>query len=184
MHYSAYTLPYWVTLLQKRIDASTFQTMDGRMRFVIELARLNVQYGTGGPFGAAVFHTETHKLVAAGVNLVVPTHNATAHAEVVAIARAGQALGRFHLHDCELVASTEPCVMCFGATHWAGVGRLVCGARDADAREIGFDEGPKLTDWVSALEAQGIEVVQDVLRDKAADVLRQYGQTGGQIYNG
>ena len=41
----------------------------------------------------------------------------------------------------EMVASTQPCAMCLGATPWSGIRRLVCGARDEDAEEIGFDEG-------------------------------------------
>jgi hypothetical protein len=63
------------------------------------------------------------------------------------------------------------------------VRRLVCGARDEDARAIGFDEGPKLPDWESALEERGIEVSRDVLRGEAASVLRFYAESGGAIYN-
>ena len=74
--------------------------------------------------------------------------------------------------------------MCFGAIPWSGVRRLVCGARDEDARAIGFDEGPKLPDWVDALEARGIAVVHDVLRDEAVAILRHYQESGGIIYNG
>jgi tRNA(Arg) A34 adenosine deaminase TadA len=74
-------------------------------------------------------------------------------------------------------------VQCFGATTWSGVRRLVCGARDEDARAIGFDEGPKLPDWVGALEERGISVVRDTCRDEAAAVLRDYAESGGLIYN-
>jgi tRNA(Arg) A34 adenosine deaminase TadA len=84
----------------------------------------------------------------------------------------------------ELVTSCEPCSMCFGATPWSGVKRLVCAANEQDARDIGFDEGPKPTDWVAALEARGIEVVQGVLREEAVAVLRDYAVGGGAIYNG
>jgi tRNA(Arg) A34 adenosine deaminase TadA len=82
----------------------------------------------------------------------------------------------------ELVASTEPCAMCFGATPWCGVRWLVCGAREEDARGIGFDEGPKVSDWVASLEQLGISVARDVCRDEAA-VLRYYAENGGIIYN-
>jgi tRNA(Arg) A34 adenosine deaminase TadA len=73
--------------------------------------------------------------------------------------------------------------MCFGAVPWSGVRRLVCGARDEDARAIGFDEGPKLADWVTALNDRGITVLRDVLRDDAVAVLRDYIASGGIIYN-
>jgi hypothetical protein len=73
--------------------------------------------------------------------------------------------------------------MCFGAIPWSGVSRLVCGARDADARAAGFDEGPKLKDWVGALAERGIEVVRDVLHAEATAVFAEYAAAGGAIYN-
>jgi tRNA(Arg) A34 adenosine deaminase TadA len=181
-------LPQWVNDFLPDSD-KRFSTAEARMRVAIELARRNVSNGTGGPFGAAIFEIETGRLIAPGVNLVVPSQAAIAHAEMVAIAMAGQVLGSFDLGGegmaaCELVTSTEPCAMCFGAVPWSGVRRLVCGARDEDARAVGFDEGPKLANWKSALEERGIEVVRDVLREEAADVLRSYQSSGGLIYNG
>jgi tRNA(Arg) A34 adenosine deaminase TadA len=73
--------------------------------------------------------------------------------------------------------------MCFGAIPWSGVTRLVCGARDEDARRIGFDEGPKLSDWQDALKVRGIIVARDVLRKEAVGVLDLYVRLGGPIYN-
>jgi tRNA(Arg) A34 adenosine deaminase TadA len=83
----------------------------------------------------------------------------------------------------ELVSSTEPCAMCLGAIPWSGVRGLVCGARDEDARAAGFDEGTKPANWAKALDERGIEVVRDVLRDEAREVLRSYVSGGGTIYN-
>ena len=54
---------------------------------------------------------------------------------------------------------------------------------DMPAQAIGFDEGPKLTDWVSALNHRGISVVCDVLRNEAVSVLQEYISAGGTIYN-
>jgi tRNA(Arg) A34 adenosine deaminase TadA len=159
---------------------------EARMAFVVDLARRNVEHGTGGPFSAAVFSLEEGALISVGVNLVEPSLAAIAHAEIVAIALAGRALGSF---DCgvggptELVASTEPCAMCLGAVPWSGVTRLVCGASDADARAVGFDEGHKPAGWESLLEEQGIEVVTGVLRELSVSVLTDYAAGGGTIYN-
>ena len=61
--------------------------------------------------------------------------------------------------------------------------RLVCGASDADARAIGFDEGPRADDWIEALRARGIEVVTGVCAEAARAVLRRYAALGGEIYN-
>jgi len=159
-----------------------------RMRFAVELAAENVARATGGPFGAAVFETSTGRLVGAGVNDVVRSGNSTAHAEMLALAFAEQAAGSYDLGAAgqpthELVTSAEPCVMCLGAVVWSGVSRLVCGARDEDARRIGFDEGPKPADWAAALQRRGIEVVRDVLRDEASAVLDAYVAAGHPIYN-
>ena len=170
-----------------RYQDKVYATPEDRMRLVVELSRLNVEHETGGPFGAGVFD-DAGRLVAPGVNLVTSANSSILHAEMVAIALAQQALDRFDIglggtRPHELVASTEPCAMCFGAVPWSGVSSLVCGARGEDACAIGFDEGPKLPDWWRALEDRGIAVARDVLRDEAAAVLRWYARKGGAIYN-
>ena len=181
------SLPDWVEVLLSDPDRD-YPTEEDRMRLVVELSRLNVDHGTGGPFGAGIFDLSTNRLVAPGVNLVTTTNLSAAHAEMVAIMIAQQVMRHFDLggeglSQYELVASTEPCAMCFGAIPWSGVRRLVCGAREEDARDIGFDEGSKVSDWVAALEQRGISVAKDVCRDEAASVLRYYVESGGMIYN-
>jgi tRNA(Arg) A34 adenosine deaminase TadA len=158
------------------------------MRFVLGLAEQNVVRGTGGPFAAAVFAGARFELVAVGVNIVLAAHSSVAHAEMVALTMAQQRLGSHDLGltgrgDCELVTSVEPCAMCLGAVPWSGVRRLVCGARDADARVIGFDEGQKPRRWVAGLRERGVEVVRDVLRGESAAQLEAYRRAGGAIYN-
>jgi tRNA(Arg) A34 adenosine deaminase TadA len=82
----------------------------------------------------------------------------------------------------QLVTSCEPCAMCFGAVPWSGVTSLVCGARKDDAQLAGFDEGDKPENWAAALERRGIRVTQDLLRDEARQVLRDYSASDGTIY--
>ena len=180
-------LPGWVEELLSDPER-TYPTEEDRMRLVVELSRLNVERGTGGPFGAAIFERETGRLLAPGVNLVVPASCSVAHAEMLAIMIAQQVAGDFDLGGggkpaYELYASTEPCAMCLGATPWSGVRGLLCGARDEDARAVGFDEGAKLPDWIAALEEIGISVKRDVLREDAARVFFDYADGGGEIYN-
>ena len=165
-----------------------YPTSGDRMRLAVELSRLNVRHGTGGPFGAAIFEREAGRLLAPGVNLVVGSGCSAFHAEVVAIMVAQKILGTFdlgadNLPSYELVTTTEPCAMCLGATPWSGVRHLITGARDEDARAVGFDEGVKPALWVGALEERGITVERDVLREEAARVLREYAEGGGEIYN-
>jgi tRNA(Arg) A34 adenosine deaminase TadA len=179
-------LPTWVESFLATAP-TIFKSVEDRMRFVLELSGQNVQQGTGGPFAAAVFENDG-RLVTAGVNLVVTAKCSVFHAEIVALALAQRVMGRYDLSDggrlqYDLFATTEPCAMCFGALPWSGVQRLVCGARDEDARAIGFDEGPKMIDWVTALNDRGIAVVRDVLRTDAVAVLQNYAVTGGTIYN-
>ena len=178
------SLPDWMSEVCR--PGAIFATVDERMALVIELARTNVARETGGPFGAAIFDIETGEVIAPGVNLVVSAHAALAHAEMLAIAVAGRALESFDLgvRETELVTSTEPCAMCLGAIPWSGVRRLVCGARDEDARRIGFDEGDKPGGWIALLRTRGIVVVQDVFRSEATAVLEEYARSGGPIYNG
>ena len=179
-------LPPWVEEFLGR-GPQAFATEEEQMRLAIALARENVERQTGGPFGAAVFD-EKGRLVAPGVNVVVTSNCSILHAEMVAISLAQKKLARYDIGDegrkhYALVASTEPCAMCFGAIPWSGVTRLVCGARDEDARRIGFDEGPKLPDWHEALQNRGIRVTRDVLRKEARAVLQLYVDMGGPIYN-
>lgn len=178
------TLPDW---LQEYAESADVPVREDRMRFAINLAGENVARKTGGPFGAAIF-TEEGRLVSVGVNLVVAGSCSILHAEVVAIMLAQKNLGRYDIGDggkfrTDLFTSVEPCAMCFGAVPWSGVTGLVCGARDEDARQIGFDEGPKLPDWPRHLRERGIAVTRDVLRDESVSVLRQYISAGGRIYN-
>jgi len=159
-----------------------------RMSLVIEAAHLNVSKGTGGPFAAAVFETGSGKLVSLGVNLVTSEGLSILHAEMVAFALAQKKigsydLGRYGLPAHELVTSIEPCAMCFGAIPWSGVRRVIAGARDSDARRIGFDEGPKMKRWRSELEKRGIATICDIKRELAAQVLIDYSLQGGKIYN-
>jgi tRNA(Arg) A34 adenosine deaminase TadA len=72
--------------------------------------------------------------------------------------------------------------MCLGAIPWSGVKSVLCGATDADARGIGFDEGAKPRAWIKALAARGIEVVRGVDRRSAQKVLQDYAASGGIIY--
>jgi len=183
-----FCLPAWVRAAYL-VNPPTCATVKERASLTIELARRNVAEGTGGPFGAAVFDHGTGKLLSVGVNRVVSEQCSVAHAEIMALCLAQRALqthdlGAAGMPVCELVSSTEPCAMCLGAIPWSGVRRLVCAAREEDARRIGFDEGDKPDAWVAALERRGITVLRDVCRAEAVAVLDAYLREGGFIYNG
>jgi len=167
----------------------TYATDADRMRVAIAVARANVEQGTGGPFGAAIFERASGKLAAVGMNAVVRLSNSTLHAEMMAFMMAEQHVGSYTLHaeglpEHELHTSCEPCAMCLGATLWSGVRRLVTGAAREDAARIDFDEGPVFAESYRYLEDRGIEIARNVLRDEARAVLELYRTSGGTIYNG
>ena len=178
-------LPGWVMdelgALPSPLDA------ESRMTFVLRLAERNVEVGTGGPFGAAVFDLDDHALLGAGVNCVVASGQSLAHAEMLALALAERRAGAFDLAASGrrrvLVTSAEPCAMCLGAACWSGVVSIECAAGAADVEAIGFDEGPKPADWAAALAARGIAVRKGVLRSRALAALTAYAERGGEIYN-
>lgn len=180
-------MPEWARAFLDDNGAS-YKTIEDRMRLATRLARKNIETGTGGPFGAAVFDMSSNRLLSVGVNLVESSNCSVLHAEIVAIILAQERLRTYDLGaegmpGCELVSSVEPCAMCLGAIPWSGIRRLVCGAPGKDAEEIGFDEGDKPADWAGSLERRGIEVIRGVLASEAGDVLREYGRMGGKIYS-
>ena len=163
-----------------------FNSTTKRMQLALALAQQNIEH-RGGPFGAAVFDQQG-RLLSIGMNLVSPAKCSILHAEVVALVLAEQQLHSYDLslhgkQHLELVTSCEPCTMCLGAVIWSGVHRLTCGARDEDARAIGFDEGPKPKHAFAELEHRGIHVERDVLRHEAVAILQAYQHSGQPIYN-
>jgi len=108
------------------------------MHRAIELARLGMNSGAGGPFGAVV--VKDGEIIGEGFNRVVATCDPTAHGEVVAIRDACSRIGHFSLEGCEIHTTGEPCPMCLGAIHWARIGRIHYGFSIADAATIGFDD--------------------------------------------
>jgi tRNA(Arg) A34 adenosine deaminase TadA len=104
----------------------------------IDLATENVTSGRGGPFGAVV--VKDGKVIATGANQVTSINDPTAHAEMIAIRNACQALGTFKLDGCELYTSCEPCPMCLAAIYWAHCRAIYYGCSAEDAARAGFDD--------------------------------------------
>ena len=119
-------------------DHSRQSELDARwLGRTIELATANVAVG-GGPFGALIVRDGA--LVAEGQNRVTASLDPTAHAEVVAIRAACQAVGDFSLAGATLYTSCEPCPLCLSAALWARLDRVVYAADRDDAARGGFDD--------------------------------------------
>lgn len=176
--------PQW--LHEFPIVENGYRDSTSRVALAIELADRNVRNRTGGPFGAAVFDGEG-KVVALGVNRVMPETCSVAHAEMMAYMAAQKTLGRARINEdgshYSLATSAQPCCQCYGATVWAGVDELLIGARSEDVMELTeFDEGPLPADWIGELEKRGVNVQRDILRDRARQVLADYSAGGGAHY--
>lgn len=181
------SLPEWIDKLLPDLSGQTFPSDEEKMRLAMDLSRKNVEASTGGPFGAAIFDSASGTVVSVGVNRVVPLNNSTAHAEMMAFMLAQSRLGRFRLdtgeHDFVMATSAQPCAMCYGACAWAGINRLIIGARRMDVESLTeFDEGPMPNDWIAKLLKRGIRVTRDVLRDEACEVLSLYKNKKGTHY--
>ena len=88
------------------------------------------------PVGALIVHHKTGEIIASAHNLVETNQDSTAHAEMLAIRQAQEAIGSKSLADYELWVSLEPCAMCAGALTHARLKRLYYGAEDKKAGAV------------------------------------------------
>lgn len=80
------------------------------------------------PIGAVIVFKG--RVIAKGHNMTERLHDPTAHAEMIALTAATEAMGGKYLNDCTLYVTVEPCPMCAAASAWAQIGRIVYGASD------------------------------------------------------
>lgn len=121
------------------------------------------------PVGAVVLDPDGRVVARAG-NERELTGDPTAHAEVLALRRAAEALGSWRLEGCTLVVTLEPCTMCAGAIVLARLERLVFGAFDPKAGAVSslWDvvRDPRLN--------HRVEVVGGIAEQECAEVLRSF----------
>lgn len=141
------------------------------MRRAIELARIGMTSGAGGPFGAVV--VKDGGIIGEGYNRVVATHDPTAHGEVVAIREACARLGNFSLEGCEIHTTGEPCPMCLGAIQWARISRIYYGFSISDAATIGFDDREFYRQFALPVEEREIPC-SPLAADEARGLLGEY----------
>src|SRR5689334_10520319 len=148
------------------------------MRRAIALSRENLTTQDGGPFGAVV--VKDGRIVGEGRNRVVATNDPTAHAEIVAIRAATQALGTFDLTGCAIYASCEPCPMCLGAILWARIERIYQASDRYEARAIGFDDEFFYRELALPPDRRSV-AVERLLGDEAKAVFKDWAADPGRI---
>lgn len=120
------------------------------------------------PVGAVVVRDGA--ILGKGYNMVEQLQDATAHAEMIAITAASEALGAKYLEGCTLYVTLEPCPMCAGAIVWSKLSRLVFGAFDEKAGSCStlynIPRDPRLNHTV--------EIVSGVEADQSAGLLKEF----------
>lgn len=114
------------------------------------------------------------RVVGRGCNRPLTSNDPTAHAEIIALREAGQALSNYRLLDCDLYVTVEPCAMCAGAITHARIRRLIYGAEDARAGAVHSMlqvlNHPKLNHKVEVasgvLAARCMDLMQTFFREK------------------
>ncbi|HSZ15842.1 MAG TPA: nucleoside deaminase [Terracidiphilus sp.] len=104
-----------------------------RMQALIGFTARSMRTARPRPFGAAIVHSKTGKLLLAALNNVTQVFDPSAHAEVRAIRLATKRLKNVSLAGYTLYSTCEPCPMCMSTALWAEVDRVVYGATIEDA---------------------------------------------------
>jgi len=120
------------------------------------------------PVGCVIVHDGL--VIGRGHNQVEGLHDATAHAEILAIGAASTALQSWRLNECTLYVTLEPCAMCAGAMILARVGRLVYGTRDPKAGACGSVLDVIHEDRLN----HRVEVDEGVLAEECGRILRDF----------
>ncbi len=149
------------------MDESRNQTDTRFMREALTLAREAEQAGEV-PVGAVL--VLDGQIVASARNSPIEARDPTAHAEILVLRAAGQAVGNYRLPGATLYVTLEPCSMCAGAMVHARIERLVYGAPDPRAGAAGtvFDllQSPELN--------HRVQVTGGVLESESRDLLQQF----------
>ena len=114
------------------------------------------------PIGAVVVHN--NKIIGKGYNQTEKLQDVTAHAEMLAITAAGNAVNGKYLDECTLYVTIEPCLMCAGAIQWSRFSRIVFGAGEP---KFGFER-------IDKGMLGKTEVVGGVLSEECSEVMKRF----------
>jgi len=141
------------------------------MAKAIELARAAASASGDVPVGAIILNKD-NEVIATGANQREMSNNPVAHAEIIAIQKAASAIGNWHLDDCTLVVTLEPCAMCAGAIAQARIPKLIFGAWDEKAGAVG-------SQWDLLRDPRQLhrpEVIAGVMAEECAALLAEFFQ--------
>ena len=107
------------------------------------------------------------RIIAKGHNMTERLNDPTAHAEMIAITAATEAVGGKYLNDCTLYVTVEPCPMCAGALAWSQIGKVVYGASDP---KRGFSK------FSPSLMHPKTEIVSGIMADECSSIVSDFFQ--------
>lgn len=120
------------------------------------------------PVGAVI--VKQGELIAEGWNQPIDKHDATAHAEIMAIRAAGAVLNNYRLPDTTLYVTLEPCTMCAGAIIHARIADVIYGAPDPRTGSAGSAVNVFAADYHN----HHVEVIGGIMRDRCGQILRDF----------
>ena len=150
------------------------------MNKYIEEAKKQAQKGieskSGGPFGAVIVD-KNGQIIAKGHNEVLSTKDPTAHAEIVAIRKACEKIGKSDLSEYTIYSSCEPCPMCLSAIIWANIKKIYYGGTRQDAAKIGF-RYDAIYEYIKG-ENKELLKTEEIDRKECKEMMESYN---GEIY--
>ena len=153
--------------------------MDYVMKLAIEEARRTMNENKGGPFGAVITDKDGN-IISVASNLVLESHDPTAHAEIMAIRKASEILGTHDLSECILYATGYPCPMCLSAIVWANIKKVYYATNLTDAEEIGFRDD-FIYKYLNGENKDILELI-NICHDEAIELFNEYKNNNKEIY--
>ena len=153
--------------------------MEDKMILAIEEARRTMNEDKGGPFGAVITDQDGN-VISIASNLVLGSHDPTAHAEIMAIRRASEKLGTHDLSECILYATGYPCPMCLSAIIWANIKKVYYGTNLREAEEIGFRDD-FIYEYLNGKNKDILDI-EGLCHDECKELFNEYKDKNKEIY--
>ncbi|MDR3624317.1 MAG: nucleoside deaminase [Chlamydiales bacterium] len=145
------------------------------MKRAIELsAQAGLVEKSGGVFGAVIVKGD--KIIAEGYNRVIKEADATCHAEIDVIRKAGKALGSPHLDGCILYTSAYCCPMCLCGAYWAQIKEIYYGATVEDSKKYGDFLDVDYYKEMCLPDKDKRVKIREFMREEAVEVWKKFSQ--------
>ena len=148
------------------------------MKLAIAEAKVGIENGHGGPFGAVI--VKDGQVIASGHNCVLKNKDSTCHGEMEAIRSAEAKLSTYDLSGCELYTTGEPCPMCLAAIMWANIGKVYYGCTLEDNAKIGFRD-VAFDEAVNGRPGLKNNLLIEQDRDECLKLFKEYNTMEGKV---